>query len=98
MRLVDIFQVKRVNDVFYVYGHRIPADRKASDGYGVLIIFEPSRLDKDFQRVLGFDSFCWFPTGQQLNMIMNQLDLSDRLTRDWLRKGKGWNSGPRPFP
>lgn len=97
MRLVDIFQVKRVNDVFYLNGHRIPADRKASDGYGVLIIFEPSKLDKDFQPVLGFNNFCWFPTAQQLKAIVDQLDLSDRLTCDWLRKGSGWTSGPRPF-
>jgi hypothetical protein len=97
MRLVDILQVKRVNDLFYLHGHRIPADRKASDGYGVLIVFEPSKLDKDFQPILGFNNYCWFPTSEQLKIILDQLDLSDRMTCDWLRNGKGWNSGPRTF-
>ena len=97
MRLTDIIQVKRVNDVFELYGHRIPAYRRSSDGFGVLVVFEPSELDKDFQPVLGFNSFCWFPTAQQLKTIMDELDLSDRLTYDWLRNEKGWNSGPRPF-
>jgi hypothetical protein len=76
---------------------RIPSYRKASDDYGVLVVFEPSELDKDFQPALGFNSYCWFPSAKELRLIMEQLDLSDRLTCDWLRRGHGWSSGPRPF-
>ena len=102
MRLVAIENIKRINDTFHFRGHTIKALRKASDGYGVLVIFEaPTQLDRDFQEPLfaihGPDCFCWFPTAKELNMIKAQLDLSDRQTRDELREGKGWNVGPRPI-
>jgi len=94
---VEIMQVKRVKGIFHIGEHRIPADRKASDGYGVLCIFEPSKLDYDFKAILGPKRFAWFPTAEALNMINEQLDLSDHMTSDWLQNGKGWNTGPRPF-
>lgn len=97
MRLLEILQVKRSGGVFELFGQRIPSYRQASDGYGVLVVFEPSELDKDFQPALGSNSRCWFPSAKELEIIMEQLDLSDRLTCDWLRKGNGWTSGPRPF-
>jgi len=97
MRLVSILQIKRVDDTFHLYGERIRAYRRASDGYGVLLTFEPSQLDKDFAFVLGPKRLCWFITAKQLLAIEKALDLSDQLTRDWLRNGKGWVSGPRPL-
>jgi len=66
MRLVEILQVKRSRDTFELYGHRIQSYRKASDGYGVLVVFEPSELDKDFQPALGSNSHCWFPSAKEL--------------------------------
>jgi hypothetical protein len=98
MRLVEIRQIKRFKGFFYIDDYKIKADRIASDGYGVLCIFEPSKLDYDFKPILGPKSFAWFPTVESLKLIEKQLDLSDKLTCDWLREGKGWNKGPRPFP
>jgi len=97
VRIREIVQVKRVNDVFELYGHRIPSVRRASDGFGVLVILEPSQLDKDFEVALGCGVYCWFPSAEELKMINDALDFSDSLTCDWLRNGKGWRSGPRPY-
>jgi len=96
LRLVEILQIRRVRDTFYINGYSIPAVRKASDGYGVLCVFEASQLDKDFEVALGPGKLCFFITAKQLEDIEKALDLSDRMTRDWLRKGKGWG-GVRPL-
>lgn len=96
MFLSDILIVKRVNNFFYVNGSMIKADRVSSPGYGVLVIFEPSKLDHDFRVVLGPKRFAWFPTAKSLQIIEQKLDLSDHLTLD-LHDGKGWETGPRPF-
>jgi len=97
MFLREIRQVKRVNDCFYLDGYKIKADRISSNGYGVLVVFEPSKLDWDFRYVIGHNRYAWFPTVKSLLEILGELDLSDRLTRDWLRNGKGWSNGVRPF-
>jgi len=97
MRLVEIIQVRRVRDTFFIKGYNIPAVRKASDGYAVLCVFEPSQLDKDFEIALGPGKPCFFISAKQIKDILKALDLSDQMTRDWLRKGKGWNCGPRPL-
>jgi len=95
MRLVEIRQVKRVNGIFILDGIKIQADRIASDGYGVLVVFEPSKLDYDFRAVIGPNRFAWFPTEESLDLIHKELDFSDHLTLD-LHNGKGWG-GKRPF-
>jgi len=97
MILVEIKQVKREKDTFHINGEKIPAVRKASDGYAVLCVFEPSQLDKDFEVALGPGKPCFFISAKQIRDIVKALDLSDQMTRDWLRKGKGWDSGPRPL-
>jgi len=102
VRFVDCLQVKRVNGLFKCEGFVIQADRQASDGFGVLVVFEaPTKVDLDFQPVLrtryGENHYCWFPTWQSLQKIQRALDLSDALTRDWLRNGRGWG-GVRPYP
>ena len=94
--LSEILQVKRVDGFFLMDGHKIPSVRKASNGYGVVLVFEKSQLDKDFEEVIGPDRFAWFPSAESLSLISKELDLSDHLTRD-LRKGEGWAIGPRPF-
>jgi hypothetical protein len=95
MILSEILQVKRVDGYFIVDDHKIKADRQASNGYGVLVIFEPSKLDYDFKAVIGPNRLCWFPHAESLALISKQLDLSDHLTKDLL--GRGWG-GVRPFP
>lgn len=95
MILREILLAKRIKGYFYIDGFTIKADRVSSPGYGVLCVFEPSKLDKDFQ-VLGY-GYYWFPTAKALEIITEQLDLSDRMTCDNLRKGEGWEVGPRPF-
>lgn len=97
MRLLEIKQVKRKDNTFYINGHKIASVRQASDGYGVMLVFEASQLDKDMEQAVGPGNYCWFPTATQLKVIVEALDLSDELTRDHLRKGKGWKSGPRPL-
>lgn len=96
MILAEILLAKRVDGYFYIEGYKIRADRQSSSGYGVLVVFEPSKLDKDFRAVLGPGRFAWFPTAKALEIIEAKLDLSDHLTLD-LHQGKGWKSGPRPF-
>jgi len=101
MKVVDVTQIKRVNHVFDVFGHKIVADRKASDGFCVILVVQPSKIDSDFKEALesvyGPNSYPIVITAAQYNEIGFQLDLSDRQTCDWLRNGKGWNVGPRPF-
>lgn len=96
MRLLEIKQVKREKNTFHINGHRIPSVRQASDGFGVMLVFEASQLDKDMEVAVGPGCYCWFPTATQLKVIVEALDLSDQLTRDHLCRGKGWRSGPRP--
>jgi len=97
MRFDRTVQVKRVDDVFYIDGFSVEATRRASDGYGVLIILEgPTQLDRDFKPFLGSNRYGWFITAKQHDIIARALDLSDAMTRDWLRNGKGWRCGPRP--
>lgn len=96
MILSDILMAKRVEGYFYIEGYKIKADRVSSPGYGVVVVFEPSKLDKDFSCVLGPGRFAWFPTAKALEIITEKLDLSDHLTLD-LHEGKGWKTGPRPF-
>ena len=91
-----IVLVKRVKDVFHLNGYRISADRRASDGYGVLVVVESSKLDKDFEVALGEGKRCFFITTEQYRELGKQLDLSNFLTRDHLRKGKGFG-GERPL-
>jgi len=95
MIVSEVLQVKRQNGFFYVSGCRIKADRVSTDGYGVLVIFEPSKLDYDFRSVIGPNRFAWFPSVESLDLIHKELDLSDHLTLD-LHDGKGWG-GKRPF-
>ena len=96
MFLSDILLVKRVNNFFYINGCMIKADRISSPGYAVLLVFQKSKLDKDFRCVLGPGRFGYFPSAKALQIIKAKLDLSDHLTLD-LHNGKGWETGPRPF-
>jgi len=96
MILSDILLVKRVDGYFYIGDYKIKADRVSSSGYAVLLVFEPSKLDKDFYCVLGPGRFGYFPSAKALDIIKEKLDLSDHLTLD-LHNGKGWETGPRPF-
>lgn len=102
MRFKGTQNIKRENGFFHIAGMKIKALRKASNGYGVLVVFEaPTQLDIDFQEVLekiyGLGCFAWFPTAKQLDMIKEALDLSDLQTRDWQRNGEGWEVGDRPL-
>ena len=95
--LSEIKQIQRQNGFFIVDGVKIQSLRKASDGFGVCLIFERSQLDRDFEPILGTNKFAWFPSAEALIEIMKALDFSDVLTKDWLRQGEGWKVGPRPF-
>jgi len=96
MFVSDILLAKRVDGYFHIEGYKIKADRVSSPGYGVLVVFEPSKLDVDFRVVLGPKRYAWFPTAKSLQIIEAKLNLSDHLTLD-LHNGKGWKVGPRPF-
>jgi len=101
MKIVDVIQIKRVNHTFDLFGYKISANRKASDGFCVGMVVQPSKVDDDFKEALksvyGPNCFLIIITAAQHGEVGYQLDLSDRLTCDWLRNGKGWNVGPRPF-
>jgi len=103
MRLLGVELVKRVNHVFHVESYKgkfkIPAIRKASDGYVVILKFDgPTQIDYDFQTVYPNCLGIWIPSAYEIQHIIQTMDLSDHMTCDYLHNGKGWKVGPRPFP
>lgn len=102
MRVKGIKLVKRFNGFFELDdGRRIPAVHRGN-GYGVVVVLEPSKLDVDFGlpeiafRILReFGAvFYLFLEADQLEELQHKFKESDELTHRLL--GHGW-SGKRPF-
>lgn len=89
MRLIEIAIVKRNNGFFEFRGRKIEAVHPGN-GYGVALVLKPSPVDGDFGVPVLFVSW------EDLKAINEALDISDKETLK-LRKGKGWNTGPRPY-
>ena len=87
MRVKEILVVLRKDGFFHYQDRRIPAVRPG-DGYGVMVILEPSQIDTDF------GTYVWVPSQDELEQIQKALRKSDELTHELL--GRGW-AGIRPF-
>jgi hypothetical protein len=87
MRVKKIAVVLR-KDGFFHYDGRLIKAIYPNEGYGVMIFLESSPIDTDFEVSV------WVPTAQELQLILEALDESDKLTYELL--GHGWN-GKRPF-
>ena len=61
---------------------------KHGEGYGVMVFFESSPIDFDFQENV------WCPSAEELQRIADLMDKTDHLTYEML--GHGWE-GTRPF-
>ena len=81
MKIREIVLVLRKDGFFHYKGRRIQAARPG-EGWGVMVILEPSQIDVDFGcRV-------WVPSADELEQIRKALDKSDELTHRLL--GHGW--------
>ena len=87
MKVKDILIVLRKEGFFHFGERRIQAARPG-EGYGVMVLFETSQADFDFE------GYVWFPSQDELDRIQRSLSKSDELTHNLL--GRGW-SGKRPF-
>lgn len=93
-KLKAIRLIPRVNEHFLFDGRQIKSVHGHGDGVGVALYCERSVVDDDFQ--LPKDQFVLFVTWEDFKQIHEALDISDVETLK-LRKGKGWNTGPRPY-
>lgn len=87
MRVKKIALVLRKGGFFHYEGQKIEAVRPG-EGYAVMVILEPSPIDKDF------GCSVWVPSADELEAIKKALDKSDELTHKLL--GHGW-TGKRTF-
>lgn len=95
MRLGTIEFTVRKDGHHHFRGHRIEAV-KVGSGVGVVCVFEPSQIDKDFRCALHPEEYVWTPSQKELDLIQHYIDDSDYRTAKLLNV-EGWNSGPRPF-
>ena len=96
MRLACIEFTRRMDGHHHFRGHTIAAV-KVGSGVGVLVTFQPSQIDRDFQHTLYRDELgLWAPSQAEMNRLQLMIDRSDYLTAELL-KVKGWTTGPRPF-
>jgi len=87
VRVKKIVVVLRQGGFFHYDHHRIPAVRPG-EGYGVLVILEPSQIDTDF------GTYVWVPSQNEIEQILRALKKSDELTHEL--RGRGW-AGRRPY-
>ena len=84
--------IPRINEHFAFEGRLIKSVH--GHGVGVGIHLRRSVLDEDLQ--LPKDEIIFFITWEHFQQLREALDISDKETLK-LRKGKGWNTGPRPY-
>lgn len=92
--LLKIRLIPRVDEHFIFNGQRFKSVHGHGNGVGVGIHVKRSVLDEDLQ--LPKDEMILFITWDQFKQLHEALDVSDLETLR-LRKGKGWNVGPRPY-
>lgn len=88
MRVKRMDVIRRKDGFFHkVNGVKVKAVYP-KQGYVVMVVFENSPIDQDFEENI------WVPSINDLKRIANLMDESDRLTFELL--GHGWD-GERPF-
>ena len=92
--LLAIRLIPRIDEHFIFDKQRIKSVHGHGDGVGVGLHIKRSVVDQDFK--LPNDEVILFVTWEDFKQIDEALDLSDQETLK-LRKGKGWNTGPRPY-
>lgn len=86
--------IPRINEHFAFEGKLIKSVHGHGDGVGVGLHVKRSALDEDLG--LPKDEMILFITWGHFKQLHEALDISDMETLK-LRKGKGWNTGPRPY-
>lgn len=95
MIVSDIAFTRRLNGFHYFRGFQIEAVR-VGNGVGVLVVFQPSQIDRDFKEALSMNELgLWSPSQDELEKIQRFLDESDHRTAKLLDTN-GWG-GRRPF-
>jgi len=79
--------ILRKDGLFHTNGKKVKA-WYPKEGYVVMVFFENSAIDKDFEEDV------WVPKAEELRRIADLMDRSDRKTFELL--GHGWE-GSRPF-
>jgi len=92
--LLAIRLIPRINEHFHFNNELIKSVHGHGDGVGVGLHIKRSTVDKDLK--LPIDEVIVFITWEDFKQINEALDISDKETLK-LRKGKGWNTGPRPY-
>lgn len=92
--LLAIRLIPRIDEHFAFKGKLIKSVHGHGDGVGVGLHLKRSVLDEDLQ--LPKDEMILFISWDEFKQIGEALDISDKETLK-LRKGKGWNIGPRPY-
>jgi len=87
VRVKRILIVLRKDGFFHHGDRRIPAVRPGQ-GYGVMVLLEPSQIDTDF------GTYIWVPSQDEIEQIQRALKKSDELTHEL--RGRGW-AGRRPY-
>ena len=87
MRVKKIAIVLR-KDGFFLYNDRKIQAVRPGQGYGVMVILEPSQIDEDFGVPV------WVPSQEELEQIRRALKRSNELTHEL--RGRGWG-GRRPY-
>ena len=92
--LLAIRLIPRIKEQFAFEGRWVKSVHGHGDGVGVGLHLKRSVLDDDLQ--LPKDEMILFITWEHFKELHEALDLSDKETLK-LRKGKDWNTGPRPY-
>lgn len=92
--LKKIRLIPRIDEHFIFEGRRVKSVHGHGCGVGVGLHIKRSVLDTDLQ--LPKDEVIVFLTWEDLKNIHEAFDISDQETLK-LRKGKGWETGPRPY-
>lgn len=92
--LKKIRLIPRIKEHFIFEGRRVKSVHGHGDGVGVGLHIERSVLDVDLG--LPGDEMIVFLTWEDYEQIGEAFDISDKETLK-LRKGKGWETGPRPY-
>ena len=92
--LKKIRLIPRKDEHFTFDGRKIKSVHGHGDGVGVGLHIKRSALDEHLQ--LPKDEVILFITWDDFKLVQEALDVSDAETLK-LRKGKGWNNGPRPY-
>ena len=89
MKVKNTVIIRREDGFFHLQDRKIKA-YYPGNGYVVMVLMEPSPIDKDF------GTYIWVPSVVEIEKILKSFDNSDESTYE-RRGGIGWDKGPRPY-